>query len=206
MTTTLPDPTWTVADRLRWAAENWNEEEGKSLVAGALTHIEALRAEVVDLSARLSGTQTRAESAEAALTTARADHEAFKSRVRKAARTVQADHSHHISRDALNEWLDDLGIKKVVTRWLVTPTVNGEELSAAKVTADDAEAAEEKVHNLLRSAASAEATTTLRIEYPDRGDVYWTSENSTEVEYEGVDTPDWLEDIEYSVEADEEDD
>lgn len=204
--TGVNDPAWSVMDRLRWASEHWNEAEGQGLVVGAVNHIDALRDQIMDLTQRLSAANDRAsrlEQGNAAherqAVLDRTNLQAFKLRVQAAALATQQGHSNHIAKSELNEWLAALDIPKVVTKFMVTPTVYGTDLSAAKVTADDAEMAEEKVRDVL-SEASVEATMVVTISYPDKGDVYWTSENSTEVTQEGMDAPDWLDDVEFSVE------
>lgn len=180
-------------ERLAWAAENWERGEGKELVEAALLELDeraSLIARQTDTIRALRGERDRVSSEAAA----------YRVSVRDAAIEAYEGHKHHITRANFNDWLEGLGLAKLVVKWKVTPSLHGVDFSPATVEADDSEEAERKVYRLLESHADVTYKTVLRIGFPDRDDVYWTDSNEAEVENDDADEPDWLDEVEFTVE------
>jgi len=115
----------------------------------------------------------------------------FKDAVRDAAIGVQAGHYNHISKEALNGWLEELGLDPVVTEWDCEGTWRGIDLPGARVTADSEDEAESKYRDAL-SEASVSVLLQLSGDVSDTDDVIFGT-NSLD------DTVDWDDEVAFDI-------
>jgi len=173
----------TTVTRLRVAEDTWHG--GAQVIASnSRVHIKALRRELEATNDDRIAVIEQRNKANDAL-------REFKDRVRDAAIEAQAGHAGHVSRDSLNEWLRELGLDPVTTKWNCEGTWRGMDLPSAVVEADDEESALDKYRSALQDA---EVSLTLSIngEVSDTDEVVFGSNYISEEN-------DYFDDVEFDI-------